>query len=67
MPKTVLPSGGKVQWETEGDRFIACPDAGCPNPYCTLDEILAECAPSAEVSEEDAEWTGGRPVGRELV
>ncbi len=62
-----LGPSGEVQWEIEGDRLIVRPDAGSPKPYYTLDEILAECDPSAEVSGEDAEWTGGGPVGRELI
>lgn len=67
LERTGLEADGEVRWEIEGDRLIVRPEAGSPKPYYTLDEILAECDPSAEISAEDAEWTGGGPVGRELI
>jgi antitoxin ChpS len=33
----------------------------------SLDELLAQCHPSARRSREDREWLAGPPVGRELV
>jgi antitoxin ChpS len=33
----------------------------------TLDELLAQCKPSARRSREDREWLTSRPVGRELI
>lgn len=32
-----------------------------------LDELLAQCDPSAEISEEDRAWLDGKPVGKELL
>ena len=33
----------------------------------SLDELLAQCKPSAKRSRKDREWTSGRPIGRELI
>jgi antitoxin ChpS len=33
----------------------------------SLDALLAECNPKARRTREDREWTGGPPVGRELL
>lgn len=48
-------------------------DHGClvvnPNPQrrYTLDELLAQCDASAEISPEDREWLNARPTGNELL
>lgn len=48
-------------------------DHGClvvnpnPRPRYTLDELLAQCDASAEISPEDREWVGAEPVGSELI
>ena len=48
-------------------------DHGClvvnpnPRPRYTLDELLAQCDASAEISLEDREWVGAEPVGSELI
>jgi antitoxin ChpS len=34
---------------------------------CSLDELLAQCKPSARRSREDRDWQMSPPVGRELV
>jgi antitoxin ChpS len=33
----------------------------------SLDELLAQCRPSARRSRADRAWTAGGPVGRELI
>jgi antitoxin ChpS len=33
----------------------------------TLEELLAQCDASADPSEEDRQWAGSPPVGRELI
>jgi antitoxin ChpS len=33
----------------------------------TLDELLAQCKPSARRSRQDRDWTTGLPAGRELI
>jgi len=48
-------------------------DHGClvvsPNPRrrYTIDELLAQCDASAEISTEDREWLDAAPVGSELL
>ncbi len=48
-------------------------DHGClvvnpnPRPRYTLDELLAQCDASAEISPEDREWVGAELVGSELI
>jgi len=48
-------------------------DHGClvvnpkPRPRYTLDELLAQCDPSAEMSDEDSQWLNDPPVGHELI
>ena len=36
-------------------------------PHYSLDELLAQCDASAEVSAEDREWLDNKPVGSELL
>ncbi|WP_455475731.1 AbrB/MazE/SpoVT family DNA-binding domain-containing protein [Bartonella sp. B17] len=36
-------------------------------PSYTLDELLAQCDPLADFSDEDTEWFNVQPVGRELL
>lgn len=33
----------------------------------SLDDLLAQCKPSARRSREDREWSTSRPIGRELI
>jgi antitoxin ChpS len=48
-------------------------DHGClvvnpsPRQRYTLDELLAQCDASADISEEDREWLDARPIGGELL
>jgi antitoxin ChpS len=36
-------------------------------PHYSLDELLAQCDSSAEISEEDRAWLDDKPVGSELL
>lgn len=38
-----------------------------PRPRYTLDELLAQCDASAEISTEDREWLEAPPIGSELL
>ena len=38
-----------------------------PRPRYTLSELLAECDPEAEASDEDRQWDRAAPVGNELL
>ena len=48
-------------------------DHGClvvnpsPRPRYTLDELLAQCDASADISAEDRDWLDASPVGGELL
>lgn len=36
-------------------------------PHYSLDELLAQCDPHAEISEEDREWIDAPAAGKELL
>ena len=36
-------------------------------PKYTLEQLLAECDPNAELTDEDREWLLDPPVGREII
>jgi len=38
-----------------------------PRPHYNLEELLAQCDGSAEISEEDRAWLDSEPVGSELL
>ena len=59
-----LRSGGRVGLSVDGGRLVVEP---CPRPRYTLDELLAQCDPDAEVSAEDRAWIDDGPVGREVL
>jgi len=59
-----LAEGSRVELELDGSgRVIMTP----ARRRYTLDELLGQCKPKARLSREDREWTGGKPVGRELL
>lgn len=53
----------KVGIAIKNDRLMIEPTA---RPRYTLDELLAQCDASAEVSAEDREWVDAHPIGSEL-
>jgi antitoxin ChpS len=59
-----LGPGATVGMEVEGGRVIIEPTKKI---RYSLEELLAECDPSAEPSEEDIAWAADGPVGRELI
>ncbi|MBL8443547.1 MAG: antitoxin [Zoogloeaceae bacterium] len=59
-----LAAGSKVGLAVENGRLMIEPAA---RPRYTLDELLAQCDASAEISEEDREWLDAHPVGGELL
>ncbi len=38
-----------------------------PRPHYTMDELLAQCDASAELTAEDRQWLDEKAVGRELL
>jgi antitoxin ChpS len=59
-----LRAGSAVGLVVDGGRLIVEPQ---PRPHYTLDELLAQCDPSAELTQEDREWLEAKPIGSELV
>lgn len=59
-----LSPGAKVRLSIENGRLVIEPQR---EPRYTLQELLAQCDPSAEKSAEDEAWLSGRGVGGELL
>jgi len=59
-----LKAGATVGLAVDGGRLVVEPTL---RPHYTLDELLAQCDASAEVSEEDRAWLDDKPVGGELL
>jgi antitoxin ChpS len=59
-----LQAGATVGLAVDGGRLVVEP---MPRPHYTLDELLAQCDASAEVSQEDRAWLDDKPVGSELL
>ena len=59
-----LQAGATVGLAVDHGYLVVSPN---PRPRYTLDELLAQCDASAEVSAEDREWLDARPVGGELL
>jgi antitoxin ChpS len=59
-----LHPGATVGVAVEGNRLIVEPRT---RPHYTLDELLAQCDPSAEPTQEDREWLDVKRVGDELL
>jgi antitoxin ChpS len=61
-----LAEGGKVGVSVAEGKLIADPAAE-RRPRYTLEELLAQCDPSAPRSEEDEAWLNDRPRGSEIL
>lgn len=59
-----LREGSSVGIAVDHGRLVVEPS---PRPHYTLDELLAQCDASAEVSTEDRTWSDDGPVGEELL
>jgi antitoxin ChpS len=58
-----LEAGATVGLAVDGERLVVQPQ---PKPRYTLDELLAQCDPDAELTSEDRAWIDAAPSGREL-
>jgi antitoxin ChpS len=58
-----LDAGAKVAIAVDNGRLVVEPE---PRPRYTLEELLAQCDPSAEQTAEDRAWLDAQAVGREL-
>jgi antitoxin ChpS len=47
----------------DGERLVV---QAQPKPRYTMDELLAQCDPEAEITAEDRTWIEVAPFGREL-
>ena len=61
-----LAEGAPMGVSAEGGRLVAEPLARRPPAY-RLEDLLAECDPSASLSEEDEAWLNDGPVGGEVL
>ena len=59
-----LRAGTTVGLAVDHGRLVVEPT---PRPHYSLDELLAQCDESVEISEEDRAWLDSEPVGRELL
>jgi antitoxin ChpS len=59
-----LSVGAKVSLAVDNGRLVVEPKT---RPRYTLDELLAQCDASAELTAEDREWLDTKPVGSELL
>lgn len=59
-----LQAGATVGMAVEHGRLVIEPK---PRPRYSLDELLAQCDASAELSIDDREWLDMKPVGGELL
>lgn len=58
-----LRAGTTVGLSVNNGRLVIEPT---PRPRYLLEELLAQCDPSAEISEEDRGWLESKPVGKEV-
>jgi len=59
-----LSPGATVGLAVDHGRLVVEPTL---RPRYSLDELLAQCDASAEVSAEDLAWLDSKPVGKELL
>lgn len=59
-----LTAGARVGLAVDKGRLVIEP---CTRPRYTLDELLAQCDPSAERSAQEREWLDAPAVGREVI
>lgn len=59
-----LHVGATVGLAVDHGRLVVEPT---PCPRYSLDELLAQCDASAEISAEDQDWLDDKPVGGELL
>jgi antitoxin ChpS len=59
-----LNVGAKVGVAVDNGRLVIDPH---PRQRYTLEELLAQCDASADLTAEDSEWLESKPVGNELL
>lgn len=61
-----LEVGTTVGLAVDGDRLLIRSVQPQTKPKYTLDELLSQCDPDAEMTEEDRIWLNLAPAGKEL-
>ncbi len=59
-----LQAGATVSVAVDGGRLVIEPQS---RPRYSLDDLLAQCDASADLSTEDRVWLDAKPVGSELL
>lgn len=59
-----LHAGSTVGIAVDAGRLVVDPK---PRPHYPLDELLAQCDASADLTAEDRAWLEDKPVGNELL
>lgn len=59
-----LGAGAKVGLAVDNGRLVVEPSA---RPRYTLDELLAQCDPLAELTAQEREWLDAPAVGNEVI
>jgi antitoxin ChpS len=59
-----LRAGATVGLAVDHNHLVVDPTL---RPHYSLDDLLAQCDASAEISEEDRVWVNSKPVGGELL
>lgn len=60
-----IQAGSEVGLTLENDRLIVQPQH--KSPRYTLQELLGQCDPAAQRTDEDQAWLDSQSVGRELI
>ncbi|NWO09122.1 AbrB/MazE/SpoVT family DNA-binding domain-containing protein [Chromohalobacter salexigens] len=68
VPRTLLDqldlhAGSQVEIEIDHGRLIVKP----VKPLYSLEELLAQCDTTADMSASEREWLNAAPIGRELL
>ncbi|MBK0033620.1 antitoxin [Erwinia sp. S43] len=59
-----LTTDSEVGMTIDNGRLIIEPQK---RPHYSLDELLAQCDPHAEISDEDREWANASALGKEVL
>lgn len=59
-----LQAGATVGVTVDDGKLVVEPQS---RPHYSLEELLAQCDSSAELSADDREWLAEKPVGNELL
>jgi antitoxin ChpS len=59
-----LQAGATVSLDVDDGRLVIEPQS---RPRYSLDDLLAQCDASAELTAEDRAWLDAKPVGNELL